>query len=331
MNGILNNRNGGYTTTKHRPDVVPPKTVHGLVQDNQGKAVIGAKVFVRDLKTNVTRTLITDKDGLYSIAGLPPDVDYEVYANFGSKDSDKKLVSSYLTRQDNLLNFALDTSFTGGANDGGPTFKTFDLVELHASLDVPSGIPAPIPAVLLLHGFGEDRSVWEPLKQRFLSSGWAVMAVDLRGHGQSTTQNQETIHPTPAWRTDSRQFPLDLEPAVNWLKSQPRLDGQKIVVIGSDIGADLALLASGRFSSVRTAVAINPRLNESLAMAGSAQDFAPKTVLIMSSGTTDIDGIKPYVKGQLSIRNFAVSGGTTSWLANKEAVDAIFSWIQQTY
>src|SRR5205823_7142072 len=137
------------------------------------------------------------------------------------------------------------------SSDQGPTFKSYDLVELHASFDMPLGVPAPVPAVLLLHGYGENRTVWKDFSKQLLDRGWAVMTLDLRGHGDSRMKNKLAIQAAPEWRTNPREFPQDLDPALDWLKSRTRVDGRKIVVIGADVGANLALIASGRFPEVR--------------------------------------------------------------------------------
>src|ERR1044071_7233390 len=68
---------------RRRPDGPPkPKNIHGQVQDASRKPVAGARVFVRDVKKNTTRTVTANDEGLYAINGLPPDVDYEVYAEY---------------------------------------------------------------------------------------------------------------------------------------------------------------------------------------------------------------------------------------------------------
>src|SRR6185503_10510153 len=134
------------------------------------------------MKTNVMRTLETDQKGEYKVFALTPDVDYELYAEFKGKVSEKKFVSSFLNREDNVLNFQLDVAGEAEAAAGPPadaTFKTFDLVELHASFELPLGVPAPIPAVLLLHGYGENRGAWREFSKELLNRGWAVMAIDL--------------------------------------------------------------------------------------------------------------------------------------------------------
>jgi pimeloyl-ACP methyl ester carboxylesterase len=325
-----------FTSAKRRPDPGPmPKNVHGIVQDSRGKPLAGARVFIRNVKTNVIRTLTTDEKGAYQQMALPPSVDYEVYAEFRGKTSDKRLVSGFLNRQDNVLNFQLDViagdSPAAAEPRGGPEFNTFDLVKLRASLDLPSGVPAPIPSVLLLHGYGENRSAWDGLKKQLLDRGWAVMSLDLRGHGDSKTKNGIPIQPAQEWRTSAHEFPQDLDPALDFLKSQPRLDNRKIVVIGYDIGADLALIASGRFTEVRTVVALNPKLSESLAMAGSAQDFMPRSALILTTDEAEGNRIRATAKDPARVQTVNVSGGTPAWVADKAVTDAIFAWLQQTF
>jgi pimeloyl-ACP methyl ester carboxylesterase len=323
---------------KARRDTGPKaKNIHGVVQDLRGKALPGARVFVKDMKSSVIRTLEADQNGEYKVFALSPTVDYEVYAEFKGKTSEKKVVSSFLNREDNVLNFQLDISAaensapSAAASDAGASFKSFDLVELHASFDMPLGVTAPVPAILLLHGYGEDRSAWNDFSKQLLSRGWAVMALDLRGHGNSTAKNQRPIAAAPDWRTSLHEFPVDLDPALDWLKSRPRVDTRKMVVVGFDVGANLALIASGRFPEVRTAVAVNPNLDESLALAGSAQDFQPRSTLVVVSNQIEADRFKPVVQMPSRIQVSPHSGGTAQWFADKQIADAVFQWLKETF
>lgn len=324
--------------TRRRVDTGPkPKNIHGVVQDLRGKPLVGARVFVRDMKTNVTRTLTTEQDGTYKIFALPPKIDYEIYAEFKGKASEKRLVSSFLNREDNVLNFQLDVAVIEGSagglvrDDAGPAFRSFDLVDLHASFDMPAGIPAPVPAVLLIHGYGEDRSIWKDFTRELLARGWAVMSFDLRGHGESKSKNKRPIEFAPEWRTNPHEFPQDLDPALDWLKAQTRVDGSRIVIIGSDIGANLALIASGKFPEVKTVVAIKPNLAESLAMAGSAQDFHPKSALIIVPDAAEGNRIKSHVKDPSRVQVLALSGNTATAVANKQLTAAAFQWLKETF
>jgi len=326
-----------FPTARRRPPSAPsPKNINGTVTDKAGQPIAGARVFVRDMKTKVVRTLSTDAKGTYAIYALSPSVDYEVWAEHQGKASEKKYVSSFLNRADNNLNFQLEASADAAAPDvrndePPPEFQTYDLVRLRGSFELPVGVPAPIPAVLLLHGYGEDRAVWEPLKRQLLSKGWAVMTVDLRGHGDSKIKNSRPLEPSPSWRTSNLEFPLDLDPALDWLKSQHRVDSDKLVIIGSDVGANLALLGAGRFPQVRTVVAINPKLSEALALAGTAQEFHPRWAFILMKDADEAEKFKTYARPPFRARTANVEGGTAEWIANQEVVDGILAWLRETY
>ncbi len=324
---------------KARRDTGPkPKNIRGLVSDARGKPLAGARVFVKDMKTNVVRTLTTDQEGLYKLFALTPTVDYEVYAEFKGKASDKKVVSQFLNREDNVLNFQIDVAViedgiaaNAGSSGAAVSFRSFDLVDLRATFEMPVGVPAPIPAVLLLHGYGEDRGVWRNFSRELTGRGWAVLAMDLRGHGESKSKNQRPIQASPEWRTNLHEFPVDVDPALDWLKAQARIDNKKIVVIGSDVGANLALIASGKFPEVRTVVAIRPNLNESLALAGSAQDFQPKSALIAVSDEAEGNRIKALVKPPSRILVVADGQSTAQSVAEKQIADAVFQWLRETF
>ena len=157
------------------------------------------------------------------------------------------------------------------------------------------------------------------------------MALDLRGHGESKSRNQRPIQASPEWRKDPHEFPGDVDPALDWIKAQPRINTRSIVVIGADVGANLALIASGRFPEVRTVVAINPNLNESIALAGSPQDFQPRSALIVASNSTEADRIKTMVKAPSRVVIASHSGGTAEWLSDKQVTDAVFQWLSETF
>jgi pimeloyl-ACP methyl ester carboxylesterase len=45
--------------------------------------------------------------------------------------------------------------------------------------------PRDAPAVLMLHGLGEDRGSWRTAARALAADGWRTWAVDMRGHGES--------------------------------------------------------------------------------------------------------------------------------------------------
>lgn len=311
------------------------KTIRGIVRDLAGAPVPDARVFIYTSTNNQIRTLRTDAGGEYAIRGLPGGSDYEVRATFGESQTETRVVTSLLTRADNIVNLTLDGVLDLPAREeAGLGFDTFDGVRLHGEFDLPEGVQAPIPVALLLHGYGETRRVWTRLSDRLLMAGWAVLAVDLRGHGESRTRNGAGLEAEESWRSDPQQFPLDLPAALDWIRSQPRLDTTRIAVIGADVGAALALIAGGRYRDVATVVALNPNLDEALAMAGTARDFTPRAAHIIVTDAGLGARVRQYATGASRVTVLdppPALDQTPVWLGTGNTLDEILRWLRDTY
>ncbi len=312
------------------------KTIRGIVRSLTGEPVPRARVFIYSPQATEIRTLRTDEDGEYMIRGLPGNVDYEVRATFGEIESETRLISYFLQREDNIVNFTLDLIVEReSVDDGGPSFDAFDGLSIRGSFALPDGAQAPIPVALLLHGFGESRTVWDALNERLLAEGWAVLAIDLRGHGQSRVNGQgAVVTAVEFWRSDPQQFPLDVRAALDWLKTRPRLDSDRIVVMGSDVGANLALMAGGQFGEVASVIALNPNLDEALSLAGTAREFAPRAAYIVVEESETGERVREYVTGPSRLRVLdppPPSIHTAVWLGDSDVLDEIVRWLRDTY
>ncbi|MBB4100098.1 alpha/beta hydrolase [Sphingomonas kyeonggiensis] len=86
------------------------------------------------------------------------------------------------------------------------------------------------PAVLLLHGVGASRDQTVPMAEALVAQGYGALAIDLRGHGESTI----TDH---SYGLDEG---LDARAAFDWLKAKQH--GAKVGVIGVSLGGAAALV-----------------------------------------------------------------------------------------
>lgn len=86
------------------------------------------------------------------------------------------------------------------------------------------------PAVLLLHGVGASRNQTAPMAEALAAKGYAALAIDLRGHGESTI----TDH---SYGLDEGR---DARAAFAWLKAKQY--GGKVAVVGISLGGAAALI-----------------------------------------------------------------------------------------
>jgi len=75
------------------------RTLVGHVFDRQDAPVVKAIVYLKNTKTLVIKTYITDTDGSYRFPALATNVDYEVYAERQGARSDTKTLSSFDSRR----------------------------------------------------------------------------------------------------------------------------------------------------------------------------------------------------------------------------------------
>ncbi len=103
----------------------------------------------------------------------------------------------------------------------------------------------PGVGVVLVHQLGSNRNEWSGLIAK-LQEGRAVtaLALDLRGHGESTTGPRDERVTWESFGTDRERWSgtaLDVLAAVQYL----RIAGaRRVVVVGSSIGASAAMLAA---------------------------------------------------------------------------------------
>jgi dienelactone hydrolase len=152
----------------------------------------------------------------------------------------------------------------------------FSFVGLHrasndiarASMVLPGGVPAvvwepspplefgqtptfdpPVPVVILCHGFSGDTAMTSALARRIAKAGYAVIAIDFRGHGE----NRNSF----ALSGDGLQLRQDIDAALLYARTQPRFDGQRIALAGHSMGAFAVVSHAQQDPGVAAVVAIS--------------------------------------------------------------------------
>ena len=131
-------------------------------------------------------------------------------------------------------------------------------------------------AVLLVHGNGRSAADWEAFGTRLGENGFRVLAVDLRGHGASKGAAASL---TPE---DYLAMEQDVLAGAGWLSRQ---GAKSISVVGTDLGANLALEAAAVSEIINKVVLISPGLNvEGVKVSGPLGAFKGPLLVVANGG-----------------------------------------------
>jgi Carboxypeptidase regulatory-like domain len=83
------------------------RLLFGKVLDQQDNPVVGAIVYVTNMRTHAVKTYIVGQEGTYRFPGLST-VEYEVYAQYNGHKSDTKSVSQFDDRSQVYIDLKID-------------------------------------------------------------------------------------------------------------------------------------------------------------------------------------------------------------------------------
>lgn len=96
------------------------------------------------------------------------------------------------------------------------------------------------PVIILIHQFNQSKDQWpDSFTQTLVDANYKVFAYDIRGHGSSSKVDYDLSN----LLTDREGAPKDVAAVFEWLKKQKGVDSEKIGVMGTSIGGNLACYA----------------------------------------------------------------------------------------
>ena len=114
------------------------------------------------------------------------------------------------------------------------------------------GDPPPWPAVVIVHGAGSRKENHADFARLATAGGWAALAFDLPGHGES--------EPPMSGAALS-----DVVAMTRLARSQEGIDAGRVAVRGSSLGGFLAITAAASSSEIAGVIAICPASQDHLA------------------------------------------------------------------
>ena len=105
--------------------------------------------------------------------------------------------------------------------------------------------------VVLLHSLGTDSTWWGSLPSKLTENGYAIITIDLRGHGASV-YNSKLMKVSWKSLTNNayKKYPEDVESVINYIKEEyPKLQFfNDWAIVGSDIGGSAGVIAADKLS-----------------------------------------------------------------------------------
>ena len=190
------------------------------------------------------------------------------------------------------------------------------------------------PSILLIHMMPSDRKSYTKFAEKLFEKGIGVLAIDLRGHGESE-QGPEGYK---SFSDEQHQSSiLDVKAGLNFQKDEGH---SPMFICGASIGANLALQALTE-ENVKKIILLSPGINykgiKTLELASKIPDEKAVFILackadLRSLGSADEQALKIYeaLNCNKKIRIFDVGGhGTNILEANPKIMDELISWIQK--
>jgi dienelactone hydrolase len=155
------------------------------------------------------------------------------------------------------------------------TIRTDDGVSLVATWYEPG---TRAPAVILVHMLHKSRRDWDAVASRLAAEGIGALALDLRGHGESsgTLAEGET--------TDYSVLVRDLNAARHYLSTRTDVQPSKMGIAGASIGANLAVLQAAADPAITSIALLSPSTDyRGLRIDAAMKKYAARPALLVAS------------------------------------------------
>lgn len=115
--------------------------------------------------------------------------------------------------------------------------------------------------IILLHAQEKDSRKWENFPDELCNAGFAVLNLDLRGHGRSIIDRRGKKRYWDYFSTNTyKRFPKDVMSSLDYIKDQyPEINTTRTGIIGAGLGAGNAIVvAYDKPRQVKALILINP-------------------------------------------------------------------------
>jgi pimeloyl-ACP methyl ester carboxylesterase len=148
-----------------------------------------------------------------------------------------------------------------------------------------------MPGVIFLHEDGRDRHEWHSQSIFTAARQCACLALDLRGYGENPGTVGNPAKTASAYTdADYRLMLDDVRDAVAYLAVKSEIAGGRLALVGSGMGANVALLAAGQpwAEAVQVVIAVSPEIEwKGLSVRDAAAKIPSSTRVYLAAAKDD--------------------------------------------
>ncbi len=180
--------------------------------------------------------------------------------------------------------------------------------------------------VILLHMLSSDKSAWQPFAKELQSRNYNVVAIDMRGHGESDLDIKAFTE------KDFNDMILDAEAAYKHLKARKIAS---VSTIGASIGANIALNHAAKNKEIKTVILLSPGLDYRRVLTESSINNYSSKPLFLAASEEDAYSFESSQalfdgqagKGTVKFKRLINAGHGTAMLSNTDLKKEILDWL----
>ena len=139
---------------------------------------------------------------------------------------------------------------------------------------------------ILLHMMPATKESWEPFADILSEMGYGSLAIDARGHGEST-MNGLLNYKTFSDKQHQAKIE-DVEVALSFLKDHGAAE-EEVVVVGASIGANLAIQFLQKHPHIMSAIALSPGVDyHGVVSDVSIENLADEQRVLLMASSEDV-------------------------------------------
>jgi alpha-beta hydrolase superfamily lysophospholipase len=195
------------------------------------------------------------------------------------------------------------------------------------------------PVIILIHAQKRSADEWKKLYPEMEKSDYGYLAMDMRGHGTSIVSpsgSTVTYKSFSIGGTDNEfnKMTRDVESAVNFLNSKSITD-DRIILMGSVLGANLAIKTAAIRRGIKMVIAISPvtNVNDVLSV-NPLRAYGKRPILIIYGASRYynefrlLNNIARSVCGRENTTTIVEAVGFGTNLLTRSTIRKIFEWLK---